>query len=313
MNYSKIYDDLVKKRKRDLLLKDKSIYTELHHIIPKSFGGNNSDNNLVRFTAKEHFIAHLLLYKIHKNDKFKEQALYAIYCMCGLNKMRKNKITSRVYDRLKNECKNMSLFIKCGRIGGKHTQQLCITNPEKYARMMSKIRYNLEHRMDSWSQDKYEQYCSKLSESISDYYKTHKSVWCGKKHSIETKKKQHDARMNIDVSGINNPMNNMVWIYNSETNENIIWDSNRLIPFGWIKYKCNKKQDYYKKFVIPEILNEIKERRMSRYINITYMMYNWYKKHGFKSTCKQFNYTKSRISLFKRFKHYIKKKNHQKM
>jgi len=34
-------------------------YTEKHHIIPKSFGGSNKQNNLVRLTPKEHFIAHI--------------------------------------------------------------------------------------------------------------------------------------------------------------------------------------------------------------------------------------------------------------
>jgi cellobiose-specific phosphotransferase system component IIA len=39
-------------------------YTEKHHIIPKSCGGNNSKNNLVALTAREHFVCHLLLIRM---------------------------------------------------------------------------------------------------------------------------------------------------------------------------------------------------------------------------------------------------------
>jgi len=45
-------------------------YTEKHHIIPKSLGGNNSKQNLVNLTAREHFVCHMLLTKMTVgNDK----------------------------------------------------------------------------------------------------------------------------------------------------------------------------------------------------------------------------------------------------
>lgn len=39
-------------------------YSERHHIIPRSLGGNNESNNLVWLTAAEHLTAHLLLTKM---------------------------------------------------------------------------------------------------------------------------------------------------------------------------------------------------------------------------------------------------------
>jgi len=42
-------------------------YTENHHIIPKSLGGVNSKDNLVKLTGREHFIVHLLLIKMVKD------------------------------------------------------------------------------------------------------------------------------------------------------------------------------------------------------------------------------------------------------
>lgn len=62
MNYCKIYNDIIINRKNN---KFKG-YTERHHIIPKSLNGTNKKDNIVRLTAREHFICHLLLTKMYK-------------------------------------------------------------------------------------------------------------------------------------------------------------------------------------------------------------------------------------------------------
>lgn len=47
-------------------------YTEIHHILPVSLGGGNSQENLIVLTPKEHFIVHLLLTKfIFKEGYYK--------------------------------------------------------------------------------------------------------------------------------------------------------------------------------------------------------------------------------------------------
>lgn len=40
-------------------------YVERHHILPKALGGSDDSSNLVALTAREHFLAHVLLAKIH--------------------------------------------------------------------------------------------------------------------------------------------------------------------------------------------------------------------------------------------------------
>lgn len=62
MNYSKLYDDIIKNRQRCPL---KNGYTEKHHINPKCLGGKDTKDNLVLLTAREHFICHYLLIKIY--------------------------------------------------------------------------------------------------------------------------------------------------------------------------------------------------------------------------------------------------------
>ena len=66
--YTNWYNSLINK------VKNRNItgYTENHHIIPSSLGGTNDKDNLVRLTAREHFICHLLLTKMTiGNDKHK--------------------------------------------------------------------------------------------------------------------------------------------------------------------------------------------------------------------------------------------------
>jgi hypothetical protein len=76
MNYSKIYNALVAYRKQS----PADGYTENHHIVMRSMGGSDTKDNLVRLTGREHWIAHLLLYKIHRNS----QSIHA----CNMMSMR---------------------------------------------------------------------------------------------------------------------------------------------------------------------------------------------------------------------------------
>lgn len=66
MNYQKIYENFMKNKKfREY---DPKIVYEQHHILPKSLGGLDHPSNLIYLTIREHYIAHLLLYKIYKNE-----------------------------------------------------------------------------------------------------------------------------------------------------------------------------------------------------------------------------------------------------
>ena len=94
MNYQKHYDNLIQTRLFRIL--DINIYYEKHHIIPKSMGGSNTKENLVPLTAREHFIAYWLLYRIYKN----RETASAFWSMCGKgNKTMKRYIpSSRAYE-----------------------------------------------------------------------------------------------------------------------------------------------------------------------------------------------------------------------
>lgn len=72
--------------------KSKNEYFENHHIIPKFLNGSNNASNLILLTAREHFIAHWLLSKIHKDFK----SLYALSYMIANNNSRR--LTSRQFE-----------------------------------------------------------------------------------------------------------------------------------------------------------------------------------------------------------------------
>lgn len=78
MNYQRTYDNLIETRRHRVL--EKEVYYENHHVVMKSMGGTNEPRNLVKLTAREHFLAHWLLWRIHGN----RQTAYAFNAFTGL-------------------------------------------------------------------------------------------------------------------------------------------------------------------------------------------------------------------------------------
>lgn len=66
MDYQSLYNTLISHRK---LNPPQNSYTERHHIIPRCMGGVDDKSNLVDLTAREHFVAHRLLAKIHPKER----------------------------------------------------------------------------------------------------------------------------------------------------------------------------------------------------------------------------------------------------
>ena len=82
-------------------------YTESHHILPKSLFPqfSNDPDNLIKLTAREHYIAHWMLYKIFPNS---HPMRIAFWCMNNnwqnsKTQTRYYRISSRVYESLRKE------------------------------------------------------------------------------------------------------------------------------------------------------------------------------------------------------------------
>jgi len=65
MNWTIIYKNLIDNAILEKRTKSTEIYYENHHIVPKHMGGDNSKDNLVLLTFREHILAHYLLWRIH--------------------------------------------------------------------------------------------------------------------------------------------------------------------------------------------------------------------------------------------------------
>jgi hypothetical protein len=109
--YSKWYFNIIDNAKNRSQLG----YVEKHHIIPKCIGGSNDHYNLVKLTAREHFICHLLLIKMTVG-KHKSKMAFAARSMIHLTnkKQEKNrdfKVTSRIFEFLrKSQSKTKSSY-----------------------------------------------------------------------------------------------------------------------------------------------------------------------------------------------------------
>lgn len=82
MEYRRIYEQLISSRRERIL--NSSVYREKHHIIPKCLGGSDDPENLVELTAREHFLAHWLLHRIHPES----DSLSLAFAYMGNNRRR---------------------------------------------------------------------------------------------------------------------------------------------------------------------------------------------------------------------------------
>ena len=178
MNYQWHYERLIETR-MDRVFPD-DVYVEKHHIIPSSMGGMNGPT--VYLTAREHFIAHWLLWRIYRN----REMAFAFRCMCFYknNKMQgKCRVfSSRAYSESKEAVRVLGVSanskIKQSKaMSGKKRKPFTTQHKENISRA-AKNRANISDETRK-----------KLSLSH-----------VGKKHSIETLKKIGDAHRGKFVS-----------------------------------------------------------------------------------------------------------------
>ena len=98
--YYKWYKQLTSQKDREL-----SCYTEKHHIVPRCMGGSDDKDNLVALTAREHYVAHLLLTKC-SSAEYRGKLLHAYVMMSEAkdkNQERFYKVNSRLFESRKVE------------------------------------------------------------------------------------------------------------------------------------------------------------------------------------------------------------------
>lgn len=107
LNYKKIYEDLCISRKCRGLEKERGY--ELHHILPKSLGGEDTEDNLVKLSYREHFIAHLLLLRVYKEDK---RSFYKMLNAYILMANKRERLYSRFYHKNRSLWESEYMWMK---------------------------------------------------------------------------------------------------------------------------------------------------------------------------------------------------------
>ena len=134
MNYKKHYDALIGKSKNRKL----EGYFEKHHIIPKCLDGNDEVNNIAILTAREHFIAHLLLTKIYPSNM---KLVKAVAIMCIGQSERK--LTNRLYGRIRELFSQAQSESQSGRKNSQYGT-IWIYNPKTKEHKKIKNKFDIE-------------------------------------------------------------------------------------------------------------------------------------------------------------------------
>lgn len=166
MDYEKHYNLLISKAR---LRTSISGYVEKHHVVPKCLGGSDDVSNLVALYPEEHYVAHLLLVKMHPN-------IYAISYSALLmtrgtsQTVRSNKMYGWLKRRFSKDCsefqrqrfKEKSNHPCYGKFGKEHPR---FGKPHSEE---SKFKIGLAHRGKKMSEDT----IRKLSESVKIAFST---------------------------------------------------------------------------------------------------------------------------------------------
>ena len=118
MNYISIYENIIERAKTREIVG----YKERHHIIPRSLGGTDNNDNLVDLTAREHFLCHYLLTKIYEKETFNHYKMLNAFIMMkssSLTHANKRYFNSLLYESLRIEFSKLQSF---NQIGEKNSQ-----------------------------------------------------------------------------------------------------------------------------------------------------------------------------------------------
>lgn len=93
--YTKLYFQIINSTTEVELLG----YCEVHHIIPRSFGGSDDKDNLVKLSSRKHFLCHYLLTKmVKKRSNLWFKAIKA-FSMMNMGHNGKRYLNSRLYEQ----------------------------------------------------------------------------------------------------------------------------------------------------------------------------------------------------------------------
>jgi len=143
MNYKKAYHNLISKRKNSSVPSD--VYGEWHHIVPKSLGGSDDSSNLVRLTAREHFICHALLAEMYEKGSNEWHKMNHAFMMMRCEGQKQQRyINSRYYELKKQDFSKVMSVQQTGNNNSQYgTCWICRLDPPQNKRIP-------EHEVDTY-------------------------------------------------------------------------------------------------------------------------------------------------------------------
>ena len=145
--YYKIYYNIIDNARTQ----QRTGYIEKHHIIPRSFGGPNSKENIVKLTFKEHFICHRLLSKFTQG-KYKRKMLVALWCIARKNKLHITNrfLISREYEICRRACSEAASLY---RHSDESKNKISLANKGKPKSLEHRINIGLSSKGRIWSNE----------------------------------------------------------------------------------------------------------------------------------------------------------------
>lgn len=145
MNYLKIYEQLIESARCNT---GSGEYKELHHIVPLCIGGSNDNSNKVLLSARQHFIAHWLLYKAYKTSSL----VHAWHSMCRIGRGQEaRRINSRYFKYAKEQRAAVLSKTKVGSnnhfFGKKHTDESRMKMSKKQLELKMWERFTSDHKL----------------------------------------------------------------------------------------------------------------------------------------------------------------------
>lgn len=189
MNHLRIYCNLIRKAENRTPPEG---YIEKHHIFPVSIFGKNK--RVVVLTAREHYIAHLLLEKIYiKRYGIDDDRTRKMTLACVMMRNRSEKYNSHLYEQVR---KRYSDNMK-ERMKGENNPQYGKRgkNCHNYGKSHSEeIRKKLSERQKGEKNHNYgKSFSEETRRKMSEAQKGEKNGMYGKSRSEESRKKQSEA------------------------------------------------------------------------------------------------------------------------
>lgn len=287
MNYQKIYDSLVQKNHTFL----DGEYFEIHHKVPRCMGGTDDASNLVNLSAREHYIAHLLLVKITQNTQAYGKMLYAFNCMKWgrCDGERSFKYNSRLYQKLKERFSKMrSENMKS--LDNPHLGKIWI-----YSVLLRQNKQwdKNEPLPDGWSIGRIINW-----DKYFDHVHRKEMKELKLKEKIEQLNQMYQDYLKFGITYVRKKYNY------DKSEENLTISFKRYVS----AYDVNALRKAAKTRHVHQVYTKSSEEERIKYFT---SMYEFYQKHGYEETEKEYKWSGSRNTLRWNFRRYVKNRLHE--